>query len=175
MSNSSVHRTKGFTLVEVLVALVIISVGLLGIAATQAVALGTTAGAHIESLVAIEAQSLAAAMEADSDYWAAGHFPSKAFTVTGATISSNGLKASADCTAKACTPTEMAAYDLRRWGQNLQNLIPTASGKISCKAGVPPVCTITVAWTEKTAAAINKGTANQSATRTLNYTLVNQL
>ncbi len=57
MNNRS--RTQGFSLIEVMVALIIIAVGMLGIAKMQALALSNTESSGVRSLVAIEAASLA--------------------------------------------------------------------------------------------------------------------
>ena len=73
-------RARGFSLIEVMVALIIIAVGMLGIAKMQALALSTTESSGTRSLVAIEAASLAASMHADRDYWVGGP-PSASFTV----------------------------------------------------------------------------------------------
>jgi type IV pilus assembly protein PilV len=62
-------RTRGFSLVEVLVALLVISIGLLGIAKMQALALSNTNGGRLRALASIEAASLAATMEAERNYW----------------------------------------------------------------------------------------------------------
>ncbi len=63
-------KQSGFSLIEVMVALIIIAVGMLGIAKMQALALSTTQSSGTRSLVAIEAASLAASMHANRDYWA---------------------------------------------------------------------------------------------------------
>jgi type IV pilus assembly protein PilV len=62
-------RARGFSLVEVLVALLVISIGLLGIAKMQALALANTNGGRLRALAAIEAASLAASMQAERNYW----------------------------------------------------------------------------------------------------------
>ena len=68
-------RERGFSLVEVMVALVICAVGLLGLAKMESLALSSTSVANSRSLAAIEASSLAAAMHANPGYWAAGKAP----------------------------------------------------------------------------------------------------
>ncbi len=62
-------RARGFSLIEVLVALLVISIGLLGIAKMQALALANTNGGRLRALAAIEAASLAASMQAERNYW----------------------------------------------------------------------------------------------------------
>jgi type IV pilus assembly protein PilV len=62
-------RTRGFSLVEVLVALLVISIGLLGIAKMQALALANTNGGRLRALASIEAASLAASMQTERNYW----------------------------------------------------------------------------------------------------------
>src|SRR5438445_9867309 len=62
-------REAGFSLVEVMVALIVMSVGLLGIAKMQALALTSTTSARMRSIVALEASSLASTMRADRAYW----------------------------------------------------------------------------------------------------------
>src|ERR1700743_472856 len=60
----------GFTIVETLVALLVISIGLLGIAKMQALAMSSTGTARMRSIAALEAASLASALRADRNYWA---------------------------------------------------------------------------------------------------------
>lgn len=64
------RAAHGFSMVEVLVALIIISVGLLGIAKMQALLLADTGVSRTRSLIALEASSLADSMHADRSYWA---------------------------------------------------------------------------------------------------------
>jgi type IV pilus assembly protein PilV len=63
-------RMNGFTLVEVMVALIVIAIGMLGIAKMQALTLSNTGASRTRALAAIEATSLAAAMHANRAYWA---------------------------------------------------------------------------------------------------------
>ena len=117
-------REAGFTLVEVLVSLVIISIGLLGIAKMEAVALSGTGVAQQRSIAAIEAASLAASMHADRAYWNSAAAPTS-FTISGTTISNSTLATAVDCvygdagTSAPCSPTLTAAYDLQQWAKNV--------------------------------------------------------
>jgi len=176
-------RSRGFSLVEVMVALVIIAVGMLGIAKMQALALATTGSAGTRSLVAIEAASLAASMHANRDYW--GKTPPAATNVT---VSAQGTNVSVDVSTLAsppatCAPcatvTALAAYDLQNWAQSLGQVVPGAATLITCSTLAPPLsCTIQITWVENVAS-INSSSgaaaaANGSAAVSLNapqYTL----
>lgn len=175
------RRPGGFTLIEVLVSMAVIGVGLLGIAAMDATALGTTTGSGTESVAAVEAQSLADAITVNTGYWKAGVFPVGAITVDGTTISDATLAAAGtqNCAAGDCTPLQLAAFDLEQWGTDLQSRIPGATGTITCQLGVsgnPNTCAVTVNWTAKAAAALNSGTKKDAATVTpMSYTLLDAL
>src|SRR5204863_9281896 len=67
------HRfLAGFSLLEVLVTLIVIAIGLLGLAKTQAAAVSNTQVSRVRSLIALQAESLAGAMHGNRGYWAAG-------------------------------------------------------------------------------------------------------
>ena len=68
-SSQTRFGARGFSLIEVLVALVVVSIGLLGIAKMQAIAYSSTGVASKRSLAAIEAASLASSMHANRAYW----------------------------------------------------------------------------------------------------------
>ncbi|MFL6603316.1 MAG: type IV pilus modification protein PilV [Steroidobacteraceae bacterium] len=156
------HRSSGFSLVEVLVALIVMSVGLLGIAKMQAVALSNTSVSSQRSLAALEAASLAASMHANRGYWGAAGVAGK-ITVQGGTVTP--LPAAAKvCTAVMCVPAEMATYDLQQWATSLQTeaLLPNYLATINCAIlTTPRSCTINITWSEKSVA-LNTNAAGQA-------------
>ena len=142
----------GFSLVEVLVALVIIGVGMLGIAKLQALAYATTGTSALRSLAALQASSLASAMHANRNYWSvvpAGF----QFQFTGNTITTTtdntltGTKCSS-----ACAAGPLAAYDVQQWLAAVNAILPNATGIISCPATNPVTCGITLSWGESNVA-----------------------
>jgi type IV pilus assembly protein PilV len=180
-------RRRGFSLIEVMVALIIIAVGMLGIAKMQALALSTTESSGVRSLVAIEAASLAASMHANRDYWVAGPPPSS-FTVsvqttgpgtvaTTVTDASGVLSATPNCaTTTPCTPANLAAYDVQAWATALGQIVPAALATVTCDLTTPPLsCTIQVTWQENVSSSSNTtAAATSSAANLLNspqYTL----
>jgi len=172
---ANLGTSRGFGLIEVMIAVVVVAIGLLGFAKMQALALGSTHNSGTRSLIALQAAALAGAMRANEAYWAAGLAPAS-FTVTGSTVSDTTLAGlTTDCTAGTCTPAQLAAFDVKNWGTSLAALFPNSSGTIACSTvvGSPVTCTITVSWSEKTVA-INAATASGSAPATLNYALLVQ-
>jgi type IV pilus assembly protein PilV len=150
---------NGFSLIEVMVALIVVSVGLLGVAKMQALALSSTTSARTRSLVALEAASLASTMRADRNYWSTVTAdPNVTFSNGAITAGDGALKAaSGPC---PCTPQQIAYGDLNDWLKDLGLQVASPQGSISCTplpvAAVPtaPVtCTITLQWSEKLIAA----------------------
>jgi type IV pilus assembly protein PilV len=180
MINSISHRTRGFSLLEVLVSLVILSIGLIGLAAMQASALSSTHGSQMESMVAIQARSLADAMSANPDYWA-NNSPTFSITSTASApttpvIGTGAPTQTVSCFNNPCTSsTQVAGYDLQQWANQLLTQVPGANASIACSASAPIGCSITITWTEKVAAALNQGTKNAGTTTQMSYTLVNQI
>ncbi|HTC44541.1 MAG TPA: type IV pilus modification protein PilV [Steroidobacteraceae bacterium] len=145
------HRAAGFSLVEVLVALIVIAVGMLGIAKMHALALSATASAGTRSLVALEAAGLASSIHANRDYWAATATLQYNVTVSGGAANVDVFPSAQSCTS-TCTSTQMAAYDLQNFGAALAQIVPAANANISCQNAAPPEsCTITVTWLENIA------------------------
>lgn len=145
-------NARGFSLVEVMVALVVCSIGLLGLAKLESLALSSTGVASGRALASLEASSLAAAMHANPGYWAAGFAPATT-TVSAA----NNFSAAAPCLtagAGSCIPSAMAAYDLQQWAIALQALLPGYYATITCStAAFPVTCTIQIQWVENAVAA----------------------
>jgi type IV pilus assembly protein PilV len=160
------RRSAGFSLVEVLVALVVCSVGLLGLAKMESLALASTSVAGTRSIVATQAASLAAMMHANRGYWASG-FALASTTVLGVTtgapgtgtytISNSQLTGATTCVAtgvNSCQVTPMAAYDLQQWSTALLQVLPNYLTTINCSiiTSTPVTCTIQIQWAENAVA-----------------------
>jgi type IV pilus assembly protein PilV len=162
------RRQRGFTLLEVMVALFVLTIGLLGVLKLETVAYASTNIAAKRSIAALEAASLAASMHVNRGYWTTAD-PS------GATIAINGNVASVTlnapllagvigvpqvCTIAPCLPLNMAAYDLQQWANALQGpnplqpLLPNVVATINCGTAAPFSCMINIQWNEN-AVAIN--------------------
>jgi type IV pilus assembly protein PilV len=152
----------GFTLLEVMVALLVLSIGLLGVVKLESVAYASTNVASKRSLAALEAASLAATMHVNRGYWNSPDVSGAFITVTNgaaavtalAPLLAAGLTAAPNCTSIAlpCVPANMAAYDLAQWATSLQALLLNQNSKatISCGTSNPASCMINIQWNENT-------------------------
>lgn len=130
----------GFTLIEVLVALVIFAVGLLGIAAL-----------HIESLNAGRTainRTKAVALASDlADRIRANR---AACTELGCAYEGSGTLNLACESTTGCTPAELAAHDVFRWRAQGNAQLPTFASLVdyTFRADVPDDYLIRVEWVE---------------------------
>jgi type IV pilus assembly protein PilV len=159
---------RGFSLMEVMVALVVTTVGLLGLAKMESLALSSTGVASSRSLAAIEASSMAAAMHANPGYWADGGLSQPSIVITN---SANPYATAASCYnvpgATSCNPAAMAAYDLQQWALALNNVLPGYVATIACSpagSNAPVTCTITLQWSENAVASNSQQTQIGSLT-----------
>ena len=162
-----------------MVALIVVSVGLLGLAKMESLALSSTSVAGSRSIAAIQASSLAAAMHANPGYWAAGAAPattSISYTSAGVLhITDPGLAAAATCLTQgtaSCVPGAMAAFDVQQWAAALNAVLPGYLATVNCTitVGIPVTCTIQIQWSEN-AVAGNSQQTNMAGLKPPTYTL----
>lgn len=166
--NTPPSQHGGFSMVEVLVAVVLIAIGLLGNASLQALSMNNTSIARYRSLATIKSDSLAATMHANAGYWQNTALvpvtAANGFSITGGIVSDSTLDSqTTDCSSAACTPVQMAGYDLKQWGQEIADLLPAGTGNVKCSlVGTNPIsCVITISWTENNVA-LNKASGTET-------------
>ena len=170
----------GFSLIEVLVALIVITIGLLGLAKMASLGIASTNVAGDRSLAAIEAASFASMMHADRAYWAGGFAPAS-FTVTGGggtaiSISASSLQANPACTGtgtNACAPADIAAHDVNAWASDLAAVLPPYLATVDCSTtvGVAVSCAIQIQWVENGVAINNQQQGNMNSLAAPTYIL----
>ncbi|RPI62345.1 MAG: type IV pilus modification protein PilV [Lysobacterales bacterium] len=124
---------SGFSLIEALVALVVLSVGMIGIAALygQGLSAGRTA------LYRTIAVNLAAEM---ADRIRANRLGRASYTGAGA------ARPCGPGGGTNCTPAELAEYDVNLWQALVGQQLPGGVGTVAFAAGTPPTYTIAVTW-----------------------------
>ena len=142
-------RPGGFSLLEVLIALVILSVGLLGIAAMLGTTVKGNDSAYMRSQATILANNIIDRMRANPIGAANGDYDIAIGTPApgSATVCTGG---GADCDSAV-----LADYDLTQWKQTLasaSNGLPDGDGGISTsQLGGVNLVTVTVQWNDSRA------------------------
>ena len=96
---------KGFSLLEVLITLLVVSFGLLGMAALIISGVRSNNIAHYRSIASKQTEDIADRMRANLAGVSAGAYDSLTATIPD----------SSDCVANACSPTQIATYDHSQW------------------------------------------------------------
>ena len=150
-----INRHRGFTLLEVLIALLVFSLGLLGMAGLLIVSVKTNHSAYLRTQASFLAQSMADRMRANMpQVWVAAYdtaYPS------GDTDPCPG--------GGACSRANIAIRDKAVWSTQLTDQLPNPTAVITCtptagvnvsaqdqQNGAPyaGLCAIAIAWNEST-------------------------
>ena len=128
------NKSAGFTLIEVLIAMLVLAVGLLGLAGLQVISLRNNQSAYNRSQATQLAYDIADRMRAN---------------VLGITTYTTGTAlAVANCkNTSGCSPVEMAANDLFEWNTAISAALPNgAVGTLTPTS--PGMYSINISWTE---------------------------
>lgn len=152
------YLSKGFTLMEVLVALAVLSIGLLGMAGMQLFSLKSSHNAYLRTQATTAANELVNKMRANSAAATAGNYDTTYTSIPG-TIT--------NCQTADCTPAQLAAFELSQWkcalgsyeddttcttsanGIDLNSNLPGGDGLVVRDNANPNVITVTVQWTDR--------------------------
>ena len=131
------RTSAGFSLVEAMVSLIVISVGMIGIAALYGQGLSACRTALSRTI----AVNLAATMAENIRVNRLGQ------------VAYAGAGADNNCDPAAgggvdCTPAQMAAHDVFLWNADVAAQLPNGVGAVAFVDGTPPTYTITVTWDE---------------------------
>lgn len=126
---------RGFSLIEVLIALIILSVGMLGIAGLYVHSMQAGRTSMFRHQAVILAGDVADRIRAN---------PRAAAAYAGAGANNNCVNGGVNC-----TPAEMAAHDIFLWDQQAVDTLPNGDVAVVFDNGVvPPTYQITVSWDE---------------------------
>lgn len=139
------HQMKGVGLVEVLVALIVISIGMLGIAALYVTAIQAKSTSSSRMKAVNLAYDIADRIRANAN--AVANYAQAQTSTTTLTAPSKL------CKTAPCTGPELAAADLYEWNSiaiGINGLPGTVTRTITVNAGTPSTFIITLSWVEQT-------------------------
>ncbi len=129
----------GFSLLEVLISLAVLSIGLLGLAALQTVGLRINHDSYQRTQATMMAYDIADRMRANSKGLVDGKYNAVLATTT---------SPGPDCVAAtSCDTNELADYDIRTWHDTIALKLSEGTGTISTDAATGRR-TITINWRE---------------------------
>ncbi len=130
-------QSNGFSLIEVLITILIVSFGLLGMAALVVSGARSNNVAYYRSVASKQTEDIADRMRANIAGVTAGAYNDLSATIPG----------NVDCVTNPCNPIQIATYDHALWNTANARLLPGGRGAVS---GSPAAgYAITLMWTEK--------------------------
>jgi type IV pilus assembly protein PilV len=157
-------RQRGVSLIEVLMAVLIFSISLIGMAGLMMMATRSNQAAYLRTQVAFLASNMADRMRANPAAVWNGNYNT---TTVSTTIT--------DCSTVNCTPAQLAQHDLGAWGSQLTSFLPTPVISINCDnsgAGYVPAgnqvsmtppyggtCKMSISWSERQTGDVNNSSA----------------
>jgi type IV pilus assembly protein PilV len=130
------RKFRGDTMIEVLVTVLILAVGVLGVAAMQVTTLQNLSTSHSASVAELLADGFAERMRANSPAALADTY-----------LHNTAPGAFTDCVANVCNPTQLASYDIGNWWIAMQAALPSAAGTVT-RVGGTGTFIVTVRWDE---------------------------
>ncbi len=127
---------QGFSLIEVMITLMVIAVGLLGIAGLQLAGIRYTHQANLRYQAALQANNMAERISANG-----------AGVALGAYNRISGLATDPGCSQTTCTPAQIAQLDTYEWNSRNAAVLPSGMGRVNGN-GNHSLFTITITWIE---------------------------
>ncbi|MEK7991857.1 MAG: type IV pilus modification protein PilV [Thiotrichaceae bacterium] len=133
----------GFSMLEMMIALLILSIGLIGIASLQARGQQFNHSAYVRTQAAFLAYDIMDRMRANKDNIDNGNADNGGYAFPEGSCP----EASVNCDSDFCSVSDVVTYDLNSWCKALAASLPLGQGVISWDQ-TDSLYTITISWTE---------------------------
>ena len=138
-------RSRGFTLIEVLIAVIVMSIGLLGLAGLQATGMRNNHTAYLRSQATVIAYDVIDRMRAMRLRTVANLSELSVYGIG----MGDSASSSTDCSSTVCFMSQMANYDLAQWKAALNQHLPMGDGSVTVNInGSIVTVTVAVQWDE---------------------------
>lgn len=157
------RKSEGFSLIEVMIAILIMSLGLLGVASTLLVSLRSASSNYLKQQAVQYTYDITDRMRANAGV---AHDPSSANPYITALSAPSATAPSPNCSATACNAAQMAAYDIWQWKSLLQHNLPGGLGQVQITPAGPAAnlarIMVTVDWSDEPVQTSFNGTPSAS-------------
>jgi type IV pilus assembly protein PilV len=146
-------RSRGFSLLEVMIAVLVFSLGLLGVGGLMVLSVRTNHSAFLRTQASFLAGAMADRIRANT---------SRASLYNGTYNASSAASGSNSCTTAPCTPDGLVQRDRDVWSRQLVTALPNPTATVNCAGSqlgstlFDGLCSIVIQWTE---ADLQKGTS----------------
>ena len=145
---------KGFSLIEVLVALLVLSIGLLGLAALQTTSLKYNTDSYTRTQATLLAYDIIDRMRSNLKGVDAGNYNVTSSTAATKISSYNSCKGSAtgcgcDLSGANCSASNLALFDIGEWYEGLAATLPEASTYPATISATSRTVTVTIQWKDR--------------------------
>lgn len=156
------HKQKGFSLIEALVAFLILSVGMLGIASLQTMSLKSGHTAALRTVAVVKVDEILESMRSN---------PTAVLNYAAGTADMGTDNGCSQTTVMAvtCTPAQLALDELFRWKRSLIEALPNNAGTTATVVITPPappatmnLVVVSVNWNERDQETGNAANMNYS-------------
>ena len=119
------RKQTGITMIEVLVTVLVLTIGLAGVMTMETVAIETNHQSYLRTQAILQAQEMADRMHANPNGVTDGHY---ATAIPSA--------APRSCLTNSCSTQQMAEFDKWEWEQGTKKHLPAGAGSISYPASL---------------------------------------
>lgn len=136
------RKIRGFTLLEVLIAVVVLSIGLLGAAALNVTSLRFGHNSVLRSQASLLAVEIVERMRLNAVQARSSAYNFALNVALPTTATTN-----CEATDVSCTPAQLAAFDRARWATRVSALLPSGDAAIATDTSVNPArVAVTLQW-----------------------------
>ena len=154
----------GFTMIEVLVAIFVLAIGLLGLAGLQTTSLKNNTSAYTRSQAQLLAYDMLDRMRSNQEGVKLGNYDD---LLSSAPTDPN-------CAGSGCSVAELAQHDAYEWSTFLAQTLPSGTGLVT-GSGAGSIFTITVMWDDERTGATGTGCSDDHTVDLTCFTLSSTL
>ncbi len=130
--NEQLTKQSGFTLIEVMVAVMVIAIGLLGLAGLRAVSVFNTHASYLHSIAAIHSENIAEMMRANINAVDSNDYTDTNIGYATLAAPAFNCRSTFPGTDTLCSPANQARWDAFNWLQAIGRDMPSGTGVVTC-------------------------------------------